>query len=147
MISAASLSTLPLRTADWALIATAPIIGSFLGTGCACHVTHCHQRSRRSKAASNSIGMATAVATGWLSAAATALRVKVPIVEGKLHWRGCLQRPDCTLLRPYGWLSATTKMVQIPPKGGGLMRSAERPIAATHMKHYAAAPNAKAATF
>ena len=31
MISAASLSTLPLRTADWVLIATAPIIGSFLG--------------------------------------------------------------------------------------------------------------------
>jgi leader peptidase (prepilin peptidase)/N-methyltransferase len=31
MISAASLSTLPLRTADWALIAIAPIVGSFLG--------------------------------------------------------------------------------------------------------------------
>jgi leader peptidase (prepilin peptidase) / N-methyltransferase len=31
MISAASLSTLPLGASDWALIATAPIIGSFLG--------------------------------------------------------------------------------------------------------------------
>ena len=31
MIGAASLSTLPLRTTDWALIATAPIFGSFLG--------------------------------------------------------------------------------------------------------------------
>ena len=31
MVSAASLSTLPFRASDWALIATAPIIGSFLG--------------------------------------------------------------------------------------------------------------------
>lgn len=31
MIGAASLSTLPLRASDWALLATAPVIGSFLG--------------------------------------------------------------------------------------------------------------------
>src|SRR5579864_7303838 len=31
MIGAASLSSLPLRASDWALVAFAPIVGSFLG--------------------------------------------------------------------------------------------------------------------